>query len=130
MSMILWSLSKDTVWYGFKLINTFRLIKLVLSTNKYVLFLCQRLRNVYFFVICVFRTLASMYNGVFCENFEQPLAVNFFHKRLHQNVWQDPKCVVLCDLVPFVQFKKLEKYPWRSVNFNKNKVAGSSLQLY
>ena len=28
----------------------------------------------------------------------------------------------LCDLVPFMQFKKREKHPWRSVNFNK--VAG------
>ena len=29
------------------------------------------------------------------------------------------KCVVLRDLVPFVQFKKLEKHPWRSVTFSK-----------
>ena len=29
---------------------------------------------------------------------------------------------VLRDLVPFVQFKKREKYPWRSVTFSK--VAG------
>ena len=28
----------------------------------------------------------------------------------------------LRNLVPFVQFKKRDKYPWRSVNFNK--VAG------
>ena len=28
----------------------------------------------------------------------------------------------LRDLVPFVQFKKREKHPWRSVNFSK--VAG------
>ena len=32
----------------------------------------------------------------------------------------------LRDLVPFVQFKKREKHPWRSVAFN----AGFSLQLY
>ena len=31
-------------------------------------------------------------------------------------------CGVLRDLVLFVQFKKREKYPWRSVNFSK--VAG------
>ena len=30
---------------------------------------------------------------------------------------------VLRDLVPFVQFKKREKHPWRSVNFSK--VAGA-----
>ena len=29
----------------------------------------------------------------------------------------------LCDLVPFVQFKKREKHPWRSVNFSK--IAGT-----
>ena len=28
------------------------------------------------------------------------------------------KCDPLRDLVPFVQFKKREKYPWRSVNFS------------
>ena len=32
------------------------------------------------------------------------------------------KCGALRDLVPFVQFKKHEKHPWRSVNFSK--VAG------
>ena len=32
------------------------------------------------------------------------------------------KCGALHDLVPFVQFKKREKHPWRSVNFSK--VAG------
>ena len=36
-------------------------------------------------------------------------------------------CGALRDLVPFVQFKKREKHPRRSVNFSK--VAGSSLQL-
>ena len=29
------------------------------------------------------------------------------------------KCDALRDLVAFVQFKKREKHPWRSVNFNK-----------
>ena len=28
-------------------------------------------------------------------------------------------CVTLRDLVAFVQFKKREKHPWRSVNFSK-----------
>ena len=28
-------------------------------------------------------------------------------------------CDVLCDLVPFVQFKKREKHSWRSVTFRK-----------
>ena len=34
----------------------------------------------------------------------------------------------LRDLVPFVQFKKREKHPWRSVNFSKSKVAGLNSQ--
>ena len=29
-------------------------------------------------------------------------------------------CDALRDLVAFVQFKKREKHPWRSVNFSKN----------
>ena len=30
------------------------------------------------------------------------------------------KCGALCDLVPFVQFKKCETHPWRSVNFSED----------
>ena len=29
------------------------------------------------------------------------------------------KCDALCNLLPFVQFEKREKHPWRSVNFSK-----------
>ena len=32
-------------------------------------------------------------------------------------------CAALRELEPFVQFKKREKYPWRSANFSK--VAGT-----
>ena len=32
-------------------------------------------------------------------------------------------CEALGDLVSFVQFKKLEKHPWRNVTFSKSKVA-------
>ena len=38
------------------------------------------------------------------------------------------KCDVLRNLVSFVQFKKHENYPWRSVTFGKD--AGINLQLY
>ena len=31
-------------------------------------------------------------------------------------MWSDIKCDALRDLVPFLQFKKREKHPWRSVN--------------
>ena len=34
----------------------------------------------------------------------------------------------LCDFVPFVQFEKREKQPWRSVTFSN--VSGFSRQLY
>ena len=37
-------------------------------------------------------------------------------------------CDPLHDLVPFAQFKKREKHPWRSVTFSN--VVGFSLQLY
>ena len=37
------------------------------------------------------------------------------------------KCNALHDLVAFIQFKKREKHPWRSVNFSK--VAGWKLTL-
>ena len=37
-------------------------------------------------------------------------------------------CNAMRDLLPFVQFKKREKQPWRSVTFSK--IAGFSLQLY
>ena len=36
-------------------------------------------------------------------------------------------CDALRDLVPIVQFKKLEKHPWGSVNFSK---VADSPQLY
>ena len=36
-------------------------------------------------------------------------------------------CGALRDLVPFVQFKKREKHPWRSVTLSK--LAGSSLNF-
>ena len=37
-------------------------------------------------------------------------------------------CDALPNLVPFLQFEKGEKHPWRSVTFSK--VAGFSLRLY
>ena len=38
------------------------------------------------------------------------------------SLFKQHKCGALRDLVPFVEFKKREKHPWRSVNFSK--VAG------
>ena len=44
------------------------------------------------------------------------------------NQLKSEKCGALRDLVPFVQFKKREKHPWRSVTFSK--VPGFDPQLY
>ena len=44
----------------------------------------------------------------------------------HSWIWTS-KCGALRDLVLFVQFKKCEKHPWRSVNFSK--VSGFSTGL-
>ena len=38
-------------------------------------------------------------------------------------------CDALRDLVPFVQFKKSEKHPWRSVTFSKVAVKKSATLL-
>ena len=43
-----------------------------------------------------------------------------FHKKIFI-------CGALRDLIPFVQFKKRAKHPWRSVTFSK--VVGFSMQL-
>ena len=46
----------------------------------------------------------------------------FFSNTLKQGFGFFSKCDALRDLVPFIQFKKREKYPCKSVNFSK--VAG------
>ena len=46
---------------------------------------------------------------------------------MYQNILDDI-CDVLRDLVHFVQFKKREKHPWRSVTFSE--VAGSRKTSY
>ena len=45
-------------------------------------------------------------------------------QKSQQIIYQIERAIygALRDLVPFVQFKKCEKHPWRSVNFSK--VAG------
>ena len=44
--------------------------------------------------------------------------VLYFYLKLDSLAIQH-NCGALRDLVPFVQFKKREKHPWRSVNFSK-----------
>ena len=36
-----------------------------------------------------------------------------------EGIMKDRNCAALHNLVPFVQFKKREKQPWRSVTFSK-----------
>ena len=56
--------------------------------------------------------------------------MKFFCKNIKLStidIWQDPKyasslsnkCDALRNMVSFVQFKKREKHPWRSVSFSK-----------
>ena len=40
---------------------------------------------------------------------------------------QKTKCDDLCDLVPFIQFKKREKHSWRSVTFSKVDITFSNI---
>ena len=55
----------------------------------------------------IFNVLSAPYvGGIFCDS----------------NWFLENKCGALRNLIPFVQFKKREKHPWRSVNFSK--VAG------
>ena len=45
--------------------------------------------------------------------------VEILEKFIESRLWQICKCDVLHPLVPFVQFKKREKHPWRSVTLSK-----------
>ena len=47
-------------------------------------------------------------------SFKKIVTGYFFHYEVNCNI-----CGALRELVPFVQFKKREKYPWRSVTFSK-----------
>ena len=71
----------------------------------------------------------------FVSNFLDALISCFYFRIVHHVLSKNPvlaklsrgnyrkKPVVICDalrdLVPFVQFKKREKHPWRSVTFSK-----------
>ena len=67
----------------------------------------------------VFRTLSNIYEELFfCEIFLLK-AVNYFCKKIH--MW------CFARFGTFVQFKKREKHPWRSVIFSK--VAGFLLKV-
>ena len=50
------------------------------------------------------------------------LSVSSYSHELKTTSYAKKNCDVLRDLVPFVQFKKREKHPWRSVTFSE--VAG------
>ena len=63
----------------------------------------------------------------FGSSYDTTVIVDLFHKNLYCSK-KEGICDALRDLVPFVQFKRREKHPWKSVNFSK--IAGFSLQLY
>ena len=53
----------------------------------------------------------------------------YIHKQPYSIIYKTKHVMLsLHDLVAFVEFKKREKHPWRSVTFSN--VAGFSLQLY
>ena len=52
----------------------------------------------------------------------QSITMKFVNQSSVQEVYTRHICGALHDLVPFVQFEKREKHPWRSINFSK--VAG------
>ena len=49
-----------------------------------------------------------------------PLTLDFSLSETIMKKWKFYICDVLLDLVPFVQFKKREKHPWRSITFTKS----------
>ena len=69
--------------------------------------------------------------GYFCYQFLLTLVISSLKFTLHNffsnGSYLDGKRLIICealgDLVSFVQFKKLEKHPWRNVTFSKSKVA-------
>ena len=94
----------------------------VLGGNKCSFFV--KVGMLYFFVTHVLRfALLSIADVVIIDALQ---GSKYTSESCHTS--KIPICGALHDLVPFVQFKKHEKHPWRSVIFSQ--VAGSSLQLY
>ena len=59
---------------------------------------------------------------IFCH-INKKISYNAVRNRHIKGIFRTPsQSDVLHDLVPFIQFKKREKHPWRSVTFSK--VAG------
>ena len=50
---------------------------------------------------------------------ELPPTVALEAEKMMQKIKVRLQCDALHDLVPFVQFKKREKYPWKGVTFSK-----------
>ena len=50
-----------------------------------------------------------------CDMFGEEIYVGMLSRKRRKLIYN-----ALHDLVPFVQFKKREKHPWRSANFRKN----------
>ena len=60
-----------------------------------------------------------------CSEFQTTLSVNALSSFVNSPGDSAEAMHRKCGTLPFVQFKKREKHPWRSVNFSK--VAGFSL---
>ena len=72
----------------------------------------------YLFVLLTFFLLNEMKSKYLARK-KQFNSIRFEH--YYEKSWESTQdiCDALRDLVPFVQFKKCEKHPWRSVNFSK-----------
>ena len=108
-----------------KSLNLFQ-IDLIISLKSWLIFCCHQLkiRKLAIFDILMTITLGeniitSQMTLVFSSTL-WALSVDIFHFNISIDA--------LRDLVPFEQFKKREKYPWRTVTFSK--VTCFNLQLY
>ena len=80
--------------------------------------------KLFFFLQCVklLFFLSSYMQKYLKKPIRSMISFLFFRWPKTKLVIKNTKNVVLHDMVPFLQFKKREKYPWRSVTFSK--VAG------
>ena len=107
-------ISKNTISYTFFLV--FKIFESLQCILKILLF-----QQKSFTINCI-RKNSHHKKLQFKQNKTQNEANTFLLENKKMILLNWLKCGTLRDLVPFVQFKKREKHPWRSVNFSK--VAG------
>ena len=73
----------------------------------------------FFYVLCIWDKVFKNGSGKFVEDSLNNFTWSIFEYLVPYFIYYE--CGVLGDLIPFVQFKKREKQPWRSVTFRFNK---------